>query len=82
LEDSIKTLIKKYRFDFAKSIFEEKQKDQTEPGFGKLEMPLFKDVKNSRFLPSSQNIAVAGLVRLNSDDVIRNSNEMNWLKCL
>ena len=45
-------------------------------------MPRLKDLKNSRFPPTTQNIAVAGLVRLNPDDVIRSSNEMNWLKIL
>jgi len=79
LEESIKTLIKKARFDFIKSLFDVKQQDQTECGFGKVEMPLLKDLKNSRYLPTSKNIAIAGLVRLNNDDAIRNSNEMNWL---
>lgn len=60
-------------------MFDVKQQDQTELGFGKLEMPRLKDLKNSRFPPTTQNIAVAGLVRLNPDDVIRSSNEMNWL---
>ncbi len=63
-------------------MFDAKQKDQTELGFGTLEMPQLKDLKNSRYLPNSQIIAVTGIVRLNSDDVIRNSNEMNWHKCL
>ena len=45
-------------------------------------MPQLKDLKNTRYIPTSQIIAVAGIVRLNPDDVIRNSNEMNWHKCL
>jgi len=82
LEESVKTQIKKCRFDFVKSLLDVKQQDQTELSFGKLEMPRLKDLKESIFPPTTEKIAVAGLVRLNPDDVIRSSNEMNWLQIL
>jgi hypothetical protein len=54
--------------------------EETKPGFGKLEMPKLNDLKLNRCPPNSSAVALAGVIRVNHDDLMLGSNEQNWLK--
>lgn len=64
-----------------KNLISVKQAEESELGFGKLEMPKFKELK-ANVAAFSQSIALAGIVRPNCDEVILESNEQNWFKRL
>lgn len=64
-----------------KNLIRIKQVEESDLGFGRLEMPKLKDLKINR-PTSSQNIALSGIIRPNFDDVILGSDEQNWFKRL